>query len=190
MHVTDRSKKNVEVGEEVHRRSFHKNFSTDARQRLIEEECGSWRRKPSKVARRKFLNRYASKIDRRRMWKLAKKSIEGRFTKIAFPTDAHQRLIEKECESWRWKPLKVTPQKFPNRYASKIDQRRMWKLAKKTIEGHSTKISQQMRVKDWSKKSVEVGDENHRRSLHKNFPTDARQRWSKKNNCLSEERLT
>ena len=189
MRVKDWSKKNVEVGKDVHPRSLHKTFPPDARPRLIEEECGWWWRGP-------FPNRCASKIDRRRMWKLAKKSIEGRFTKISqqirvkdqskknmevgeevhrrslhkkFPTDARQRLIEEECGSWRRSPSKVVSQKFLNTCASKIDRRRMWKLAKQTIEGRSTKISQQMRVKDWSKKNMEVGEANHRRSLDKNF---------------------
>jgi hypothetical protein len=120
MRVKDCSKKNVEVGEE-----------------------GS----PSKIAPQKFPNRCASKIDRRRMWKLAKKSVEDRPTKLLLK-DAHQRSIEEECESWRRSPSKVVPQKFLIRCASKIARRRMWKLAMKTIEGHSTKFSQQMRVKD------------------------------------------
>jgi hypothetical protein len=104
----------MEVGEEVHRRSLDKNFSTDTRQRLIEEECGSWRRKPSKVTPLKFLNRCASNIDRRRIWKLAKKSIEDR----------------------------STSKTFINRCASKIDRRRMWQLAQKSIEDRSTNNNQ------------------------------------------------
>ena len=81
-----------------------------------------------------------------------------------------------ECGSWRRSPSKIASRTFPNRCASKIDRRRMWQLAMKTIEGRATKLSQQIRVKDLSKKNVEVGEEVHRRSLHKNFPTDTRQR--------------
>ena len=140
MRVTDRSNKNVEVGEEVHRRSPNENFPTDAHQRLIEEECRSWQRRPSKIAPQNFPTRCASKIDRRRMWMKCED--------VHFPTDARQKLIKEECGSWRRSPSKVARQKVFNRCASKIDRRRMWKLAKKPIEDRSTKISQQMRVKD------------------------------------------
>ena len=68
----------------------------------------------------------------------------------------------------------IAPQTFPSRCESKIAQRRIWKLAKKSIEHRSTKISQPMCVESCSKRNLEVGEEVHRRSLHENFQADVR----------------
>ena len=76
----------MKVGDENHRRSLHKIFPTDTRQRLA---------------------------DRKRMWKLAMKAIEDRSTKISQQIRVKDWLIEEECGSWRRSPSKITPQKFP-----------------------------------------------------------------------------
>ena len=48
--------------------------------------------------------------------------------------------------------------------------RKVWKLAKKSIEDRSEKISQSMRVENRSRKVLEVGEKVHRRSLQEKFP--------------------
>ena len=52
--------------------------------------------------------------------------------------------------------------------------RKVWKLAKKSIEDRSKKIAQPVRVENCSRKVVEVDEDVHRRSLQETFPTDAR----------------
>ena len=152
MRVKDWSKKNVEVGRELHRRSHYKNFP----------------------------NRCASKIDRRRMWMMVKRSISQpmraknwskknvevseenhrRSLNENFPTDTRHRSIEEECGSWRRSPSKIAPQNF-------YQQMRLTDRPKKNVEvGEARSLSkiarqnfyQKMHVTDRSKKNVEVGD--------------------------------
>ena len=68
---------------------------------------------------------------------------------------------------------------FPNDARRTFVQRIFRKLARKAIEDRSSKISQTMRVENCSKNISEVGQEVHRRSLHENFPNDARRNWLK-----------
>ena len=112
MRVENCSKNISEVGEEVHRRPLHekspnrcasrdaqrkiwklakksiedrstKNLQTDVRRELLEGKFGGWRGSPSKIAPRKFPNRCAPRIARRKFWMSAKKSIEDRSTKVS-----------------------------------------------------------------------------------------------------------
>ena len=77
----------------------------------------------------------------RKVWKLAKKSIEDRSNKN-FPIDARQKLLKEGFESWRKGPSKIA----------------------------ARKNSQPMRAENCSRKVLEVGEEVHRRSLQQKFP--------------------
>ena len=93
---------------------------------------------------KKSSKRFASKIMRRRIWKLAGEEVHRRSCYENFPTDVRGRLYEEEFGSWRRSPSKIAPRKFPNRYASKIIRRRIWQLAKKSIKDRSTKNSNRL----------------------------------------------
>ena len=108
MRIENCSGKVLETGEEIHRRSLHENFPTDARRKLFKEGFGSWRRSPSKIAARKFPNRCASKIAQGRFWKLAKKSIEDRCKKISQPMLVEAILFKNGFGNWRRNPSKIT----------------------------------------------------------------------------------
>jgi hypothetical protein len=69
-----------------------------------------------------------------------------------FPTDVRPKLLKEGFGSWRKGPSKIAPRKFPNRCVPKIAQGRFWKLAKRSIEYRSKKISQPMRVENCSRK--------------------------------------
>ena len=149
MCVKDRSKKNFWKLEKKSVEDRSKKIS----QPIFVKGCSkkkfaSWRSSPSKIAPRKFPNRCSSKVAQRKIWKLAKKSVEDRSKKISQPMFVKD-CSKKKFESWRRSPLKIAPRKFPNRCSSKIAQSKIWKLEKKSVEDRSKKP---MCVKDCSKK--------------------------------------
>ena len=87
----------------------------------------SWRRSPSKIAPRKFPNRYASKIAQRKILKVGEE-VRRRSLRENFPTDVRQRLLKEKFGSWRRSPSKIAPRKFPSRCSSKIAQRKNLKV--------------------------------------------------------------
>ena len=88
---------NLEVGKKVHRRSNHENFLTDVLQKLLNETFGIWRRSPSKIAPRKFPNRFATRIARRRNWKVGEE-VYRRSLHESFPTDVRRESLDENLE--------------------------------------------------------------------------------------------
>ena len=119
-----------------------------------QEDFRSWWRSPSKITPSKFPNRCASAS-------CAKKILGVVMLKLAFGVRG------------------ALHENFPNDARRTFVQRIFRKLARKAIEDRSSKISQTMRVENCSKNISEVGEEVHRRSLHENFPNDARRKLIK-----------
>ena len=86
-------------------------FPNRGASKLLKEDFGSWRRSPSKIARRKFPTRGASKLLKEDFRaKLAKKSIEERAQKISQPMRVENTVTKIWNLEWQLLSIKVINQ--------------------------------------------------------------------------------